>query len=292
MRRLLGHVAYRRRRLQVWSRSVVVRHPGPETAVWICSWQRSGSTWLAEQLASAPRTRLIYEPANVPDGLVTGEEAARRAIPSASPEHVSAVAQALAGRTSGHWVDQLNASHWPVRTVVKDVRGMDILDQVRAVNVETPFVVLVRHPFSVAASAVRLGWFDPALTAHEAFVREVQHWCAVHMRQLELWQQHSAGWQHTLWVAYEELTGDVVGETVDSVIDFLADHNATWSITKNHLNVSARSATDFAGAAVSVDETWRVDAGRFLASSVWGALYDVTGRQRMPMSQFLASQSH
>lgn len=262
--------------------------------MWISSWQRSGSTWLAEVIASAPRTRLIYEPVNVPDGIVTGEQAALRVVPQANAAHASYVYNSLRGQIGNHWVDQLNRSHFPRRTVVKDVRGIELLSEVRALSPLTPFVVLLRHPFAVAGSVVRLGWFDPTLTDRDAFVHEVARWCSSHERALTTWQranrERNADDTRTHWTTYEELTGSVAGESIDDVVNFLTTCNATWTTLAEHRrDLGLRSATDFAGDAVTIEDEWRSAAYAHLVASGWDRLYDERGMQRIPIAQFLAT---
>jgi len=292
--RLFDHLKYRRRRVGVWLRSRVVTHPGPERSVWISSWQRSGSTWLAEVLASTPRTRLIYEPVNVPDGIVTGEQAALQVVPRANAVHTSFVYNSLRGRIGNHWVDQLNHSHFPRRTVVKDVRGIELVSEVRALSPSTPFVILLRHPFAVAASVVRLGWFDPTLSPRDAFVKEVARWCSSHERALTSWRETThdvdpAG-SRTHWTTYEELTGVIAGDTVDTVVDFLISCNVTWrTLAAHRRDLARRSATDFAGEPIAIEDEWRSAAYGYLVASGWNHLYDEHGAQRLPIAQFLAT---
>lgn len=266
-------------------------HPGPERSVWVSSWQRSGSTWLAEVIASAPRTRLVYEPVNVPDGIVTGEQAALEVVPTSGSLHVSSVVNSLRGRISNHWVDQLNHTHVPRRTVVKDVRGIELISEVRALAPSTPIIVLLRHPFAIAASVVRLGWFDPQLSPRDAFVEEVARWCTSHQRALASWHAtNHEGSTRTHWTTYEELTGDVAGDTIDTVVDFLISCNDTWRALAGHRHdLARRSATDFVGDAVAIADEWQSAAYAHLVTSGWDALYDEHGSQRLPIAQFLVT---
>ena len=130
LQRVVDHVAYRRRRLRRHWRSVVLGGHDTSNALWITSWQRSGSTWLAEMLASPPRTRLVYEPANIPDDLFDGTEAALTPPPRDSLGHTSAVVNGLSGTVRHWWCDQFNNSHRPKRLVAKDVRGLGIAGSV------------------------------------------------------------------------------------------------------------------------------------------------------------------
>lgn len=169
-------------------------------AVWITSWQRSGSTWLAELLASPKGTRFVYEPANIADLCFEGAQAAMIAPPLLSPPHTAAVVKGLEGKVAHWWSDQFNRSHWPKRLVAKDVRGIGIAGTVAEQLDETPIIILIRNPIDVATSIVRLGWFDPSRTAHDAFVAEVSRWCEYHEQALRDQRLSRA-----LWVSYEEL---------------------------------------------------------------------------------------
>lgn len=288
--RATHHLNYRRRRLGVWWRSRVFLRPSPQRAVWITSWQRSGSTWLAEQLASAPRTRLVYEPVNVPDGIVTGEQAALRPVPGPDGPHVACVLRALHGRVHGHWVDQMNGSHLPRRTVVKDVRGIELLSDVRAHATSTPIIVLLRHPFAVAASVVRLGWHEPSLSPQAAFDQEVERWCRSHATTFATWRARREADTLTLWTTYEEVSEELVGNSLDKIVDFLRSHDATWNALASHrLDPTQRSATDFASTDVAIEDAWRVQAYRHLVANGWDGLYSENGSQRTSINEFLAS---
>jgi hypothetical protein len=256
-------------------------------ALWICSWQRSGSTWLAEQFAALPGTRYIYEPANTPENIVTGEAAALTPVPDESPAVASVIVDALEGRVRGHWVDQFNASHFPRRTVVKDVRGLPQLGAVCSLLPEATVIVLVRHPFDCAASVVRLGWFDPAVSPREAFVAEVRRWCQVHTAALD--DGRAANVQ---WYSYEELLGQVNGTSLDELMTSMRTIPAWRSLPISQPRRDQRSATDFAsaGAPVTIDDAWRDEAYHSLVESGWAELYGRDSQQLQPIAQFVAGR--
>jgi hypothetical protein len=207
----------------------------------VCSWQRSGSTLLAEVLASSRGTRLIYEPANLPLGLVTGEAAALAALPRGPGEELDAVELALRGRVRGAWVDQLSDCHVVRRRVVKDVRAIGLLELVAARHPRVPIVVLVRHPLSIALSTVALGWTDPQVASDEEhLVAEVRRWTELHGAAL---RTPSAA--RALLVAYEHLVSapDV---TLDRVGAHLGSHHPTWrDLPIDRRRIDAPSSTSF-----------------------------------------------
>jgi hypothetical protein len=209
-------------------------------AAWLCSWQRSGSTLLAQVLASAPHTRLVYEPANLPGGLFTGEDAARVPLPTGPGPELSAVERALRGRVHGPWVDQLASGRVFRRRVVKDVRAVGLLGIVAARHPTTPLVLLVRHPLAVARSVVALGWTPDGATRDEALVAEVRRWAELHAAALEAPAAHRA-----LVIAYEHLVLDPDG-TLDRVLAHLADHHAAWrGLAVDRARLAVPSATAF-----------------------------------------------
>jgi hypothetical protein len=207
---------WRRRQLRdMWRRASHVDVLGEEgRTTWICSWQRSGSTLLAEVLATPRGTRLIYEPANLPQRIVTGEAAALTALPTGPGDELAAVERALRGRVRGAWVDQLCDCHAVQRRVVKDVRAIGLLDLVSARHPRVPIIVLVRHPLSIALSAVALGWTDPQVG-------------------------------RALVIAYEHLVTDP-DVTLDRVTAHLATHHRTWQdLAIDRRRLDAPSSTSF-----------------------------------------------
>jgi Sulfotransferase family len=208
-------------------------------AAWVCSWQRSGSTLLAEVLASSHGTRLVYEPANVPGSLYAGEVAAQVPLPTGPGPELRAVERALRGRLHGRWVDQLANGHLYSRRVVKDVRAVGLLDVVAARHPTTPIVLLVRHPVAIARSVVELGWTTEGAAADVALVAEVRRWATLHAQALA-----APASRRALIVAYEHLVIDP-DATLDRVVAHLVAHHPTWRVELDRSQLAAPSATSF-----------------------------------------------
>lgn len=234
---------WRRRQLRdMWRRASHVDVLGEEgRTTWICSWQRSGSTLLAEVLATPRGTRLIYEPANLPQRIVTGEAAALTALPTGPGDELAAVERALRGRVRGAWVDQLCDCHAVQRRVVKDVRAIGLLDLVSARHPRVPIIVLVRHPLSIALSAVALGWTDPQVgSVDEQLLIEVRRWTELHGAALR-----APSTARALVIAYEHLVTDP-DVTLDRVTAHLATHHRTWQdLAIDRRRLEAPSSTSF-----------------------------------------------
>jgi hypothetical protein len=234
---------WRRRQLQfAWAHESHVDFLGSDArALWVCSWQRSGSTWLAEYLASAPGTRLIYEPANLPGGLFTGEDAALAPLPQAPGPELASIERALRGRVRGRWVDQLSSGHQVSRRVVKDVRGVGLLGSVAARHPRTPIVLLLRHPLSIASSVVALGWTrDRERSVDDQLLDEVRRWVDLHASALRLPASSRA---HV--VTYEHLL-TVPDQTLLPLLAYLGRHHATWQdLQLDAGRLAVPSATSF-----------------------------------------------
>jgi len=210
-------------------------------SAWLCSWQRSGSTWAASIIASAPGTRLVYEPANLPGSLFTGEAAAGTALPTAAGPELTAIERALRGRVRGQWVDQLSTGHVVHRRVVKDVRGIGLLGLVAARHPTAPIVVLVRHPLSIARSVVALGWVPPERDADdEAMLGEVRRWVGLHATALS-----SPAAARALLVTYEHLVL-APDDVLPRILTHLGTHHRTWrNLDVDREVLTASSATSF-----------------------------------------------
>ena len=253
---------------------------GESRGAWLCSWQRSGSTWLAEVLSSAPGTRLVYEPANTPGGLFTGEAAATVALPTGPGPELDAIERALRGRVRGAWVDQLADGHVVHRRVVKDVRGTGLLGLVAARHPATPIVVLVRHPLSVATSVVDLGWTpNPTASRRDQLLVEVERWIRLHGKAFA-----EPAASRALVVAYEHLVLAPT-ETLDRVVAHLASHHPTWralAVDASRLTVPSstsfrrggeRPADEWVGTFDGVERTVVEEVTSMLDHAGLGALY-------------------
>lgn len=134
---------------------------GAERATLIAGVARSGTTWLAEVLASQSSTRVMFEPFNpVKVDAYRSFEYVQYMPPERDDPMLEAfVSDVLTGRLRDPaWVDRMVTVLRPDSRLVKAVRISLMLRWIHDRFPRTPTVLIVRHPCAVAASFARLGW--------------------------------------------------------------------------------------------------------------------------------------
>ena len=143
----------------------------PARAVVVLGSRRSGTTKVAEALASARTTRFIFEPMvkpqskYVPPGFTPG---GYRAADADDPALLAVWQRVLEGRVRQQWLDKRNRSHLPTHRVVKCVVGNNLYPWLRHHFPQTPIVFEHRHPMAVAASIETLRQTAKGWSAHGA----------------------------------------------------------------------------------------------------------------------------
>ena len=224
LRRLRRHLAWRKQRFDVTVGTQLFLDPmhDPSRALYLVSWPRSGSTWLAELLASNPRTRLVFEPANLPYEGRPDLGTDMISLPPVGPGGdlggaAALIEGAVSGRLRTHWSDQITTTRFARRRVVKDILGVGALPWIAARWPTMPVILLIRHPLAVAHSLVELTWSmnnatsaqgfldahapgaNPNLAA-DALLGEVRQWADDHAAALS-----SSEVERCLVVFYEDL---------------------------------------------------------------------------------------
>jgi len=223
-------------------------------------------------VASAPRTRLIYEPANVRQRLYLDGEPRLAELPLSGPDDDLgadgiALQRAASGAFRSSWTEQMNRARRPERRVIKDVRTVGVLPWFTATMPDVPTVLLLRHPLAVAHSILELGWStsaelldpesgvtDPVLRARirsRALLVEVGQWAAHHS-----WAMSHVGASSVHVIFYEDLVEDPRGE-LDRLGNHVGRFHETWRTwTPDPASIARPSATSFRRSSTANAATW------------------------------------
>jgi hypothetical protein len=283
-----------------------------EGVAWVIGEGRSGTTWLANLIASFGRKRILFEPFH--PGKVTEAQfmpaLSYRREQDADAQLEEFATAVFSGSLQGPWVDK-NALFDPPYDglVVKDIFASLVAKwvTVRISNVRP--VLIVRNPFSVAKSKQRktkAWWVDSpaqllrqghlvedhlsdvvavleAAGATENFIiRQVAIWASVHH---VLFRQFSK--EELLVVFYESLLSDPLPE-VDRLTSFLGCRRPNNDVLERALQARSRvSSKEGVRRARNISE-WReglteveLAAGQEILSELGLAgLYDEAGHSR------------
>jgi hypothetical protein len=121
---------------------------------------RSGTTWLAEILASQGRSRIMFEPFHsrlVPG--FRGFQYFQYMRPEESNDDLLAYCrQVFSGTIRDRWIDREVEHLLPTYRVIKEIRANLFLQWAHRRFPEVPLVLILRHPCAVVASRMQLGW--------------------------------------------------------------------------------------------------------------------------------------
>jgi hypothetical protein len=121
---------------------------------------RSGTTWLADIIASQIRARVMFEPFH------PGKVADYRQFnyfqykrPHDEDQALYRyVEKILTGRIRDPWIDRTVESLVPAYRIIKEIRACLLLKWIHERFPEVPILFIVRHPCAVVASRLKLGW--------------------------------------------------------------------------------------------------------------------------------------
>lgn len=162
--RMLGfRMARLRRKLGHRLRRSLLRDDGGDLPTLLVSGTaRSGTTWLAEILARATRSRLMFEPL-APQAVPAGVQIP--VFPCLRPDERQPALEAhlrrvFDGRIRDPWIDKQPGTCRPRGRLVKSVRASFMLGWLARAFPDLVIVFVTRDPWSVVRSRIDLGW-DP-----------------------------------------------------------------------------------------------------------------------------------
>jgi len=121
---------------------------------------RSGTTWLADLIASQMPSRIMFEPFH-PE--LVADFARFNYFQYMRPDQQDAAlreftARVLSGRIRHPWIDRQVETLFPQWRIIKDVRTCLFLRWIHEQFPKVPKVFIIRHPCAVLASVTRLHW--------------------------------------------------------------------------------------------------------------------------------------
>jgi hypothetical protein len=151
---------YRRFIQKIGGRFYINPDPDIRKTLLVAGTARSGTTWLADLIASQIPSRVLFEPFNpdlVPD--YRGFNYFQYIRPGTeNPELYRFAQKIFTGKIRNRWVDRQNERIVSEYRLVKEIRANLILKWLHDCFPEVPIVFLVRHPCAVVASRMALNW--------------------------------------------------------------------------------------------------------------------------------------
>jgi hypothetical protein len=263
------------------------RNHDPARSALVLGSGRSGTTWLAEAIASRHRSRLLFEPFHPRLGTM-GEDKRLFLDPAERPPAFERAAErVLSGRVRGPYIDHVCIARLPRGRVVKDVHTSNLLPWFRTNHPGVPVVFVVRHPIAASLSRLRadtfyglgdylatpdgreeaetspvatwLPLYDECRNDTEPLVRLVAEWCIENAYPLS----HGDGPGVAL-VFYEKAVLDPASE-LSRIDDLCASALGPPRAVRGVDEVRAPSATDWGGTAAEAHRSgdWKHLLGRW-----------------------------
>lgn len=123
---------------------------------------RSGTTWVANLLNYDNEYRYMFEPFNHSMlNMIKNEEELPYLRPTnIDPRMYGLVKKVLSGRIKSSWINKYNRKLIARKRLVKEIHMNLTLKWIKLNFPEIPMILLLRHPFAVAYSKIRLNWWD------------------------------------------------------------------------------------------------------------------------------------
>ena len=133
----------------------------PGRAVFLAGTARSGTTWLADVIASQASCRIMFEPFH-PFWVKAYRDFNyfHYARPDEeNPALASYARRVLTGNIRDPWIDRQVERLRPDYRLIKAIRANLLLNWLSEVFPEVSIVLIIRHPCAVVSSRMKLGWW-------------------------------------------------------------------------------------------------------------------------------------
>jgi len=136
----------------------------PSDAIVLSGMGRGGTTWAANIKNYDNSFRILFEPFLAKKVSEAANFSHIQYVNPRNPkaELTSAALEILAGRVHNDWVDRFQERLFCKRRIVRDIRTNLMLGWLHIIQPEMPIILMIRHPFQVIDSWMRLGWKNEA----------------------------------------------------------------------------------------------------------------------------------
>jgi hypothetical protein len=129
-------------------------------SILIAGTARSGTTWLADMIASQINCRIMFEPFQselVPEYKTFNYFQFMQ--PGQANDALYAYAlKVMTGQIRDRWIDRENTQMFPEYRLIKEIRANLFLKWLHDHFPEVPLLFILRHPCAVVLSRMKLGW--------------------------------------------------------------------------------------------------------------------------------------
>jgi hypothetical protein len=136
----------------------------PQRSIFVAGTARSGTTWLADIIASQLRCRVLFEPFHSKKVAAYQRfnyfQYARPG--AANPELRDFCQKVFTGQIRHPWIDRQVAHLRPRCRVIKEIRANLFLKWAKDQFPGLPYLFIIRHPCAVVLSRLQLGWATDA----------------------------------------------------------------------------------------------------------------------------------
>lgn len=152
--------SYRRAIQLVGSHLYINPNPDIHRSILVAGTARSGTTWLADLIASQIPSRILFEPFNhdlVPDyHYFHYFQYMRQDVEN--PELYAFAQKVFKGEIRNRWIDRQNERVFSKIRLIKEIRANLALKWLHDNFPEVPILFIMRHPCAVVLSRMELGW--------------------------------------------------------------------------------------------------------------------------------------
>ena len=135
-------------------------NPSYKDTILLCGSGRSGTTWLADLINDDNQFRYMFEPFHPENVQLVSHLNSRQYLRASdkSEKYLLPAERIFSGKVRNLWIDRYNKKIFPQKRLIKDIRINLLLRWIKTNFSEIPLVFVLRHPFAVALSRIRLGW--------------------------------------------------------------------------------------------------------------------------------------